>query len=109
MYMDLMSSFIGLSTSNSESELEREKILLSFFLFSVFGLSSSVAGGVSGNLPVLGTLMLPLGFFRALMKAPLFILGLGGPWIFVISLMRMFKLGGCREVKFIFIIGPSFR
>ena len=77
MYMDLLSSFIGLSTSNSESELEREKILLSFFFFlNALGLSSSVFGGVSVSLPDAGTLMLPLGFFLALIRDP-FIFGLG--------------------------------
>ena len=40
------------SKSDSVSEPDKENSLLSFFFL---GRSSSVAGGVSGNLPVVGT------------------------------------------------------
>ena len=101
MYIDLVSGLSCLFTSNSESELEREKI---FFVLRL-GLSSSVLGGVSGSRPVLGTFMLPLGFLVDLTKEPLILgrgRGEGGPWILVISLMRVLRLGVCvkrREIS----------
>ena len=89
MYIDLFGFSKGLaskytSRSNSESELEREKIFPSLF----FGLSSSVAGGVR-SFPELGTFMLPLGGLLVLTNWPSFRgLGRGGAWILVIWAMR---------------------
>ena len=97
MYMDLIDRLgCCLFTSNSESELDKEKNFPSFFFL---GLSSSVLGGVSGRRPDAGTLMLPFGFFFALINVPFTLgLGVGGPWILVISLIRYFRLGDWGEV-----------
>ena len=67
------------------------------------GLSSSVLGGVRGSWPDLGTFMLPFGFLLVLAWIPLIRgLGVGGPWILVISFIRVFRLGDCVK-KGVFI------
>ena len=103
MYVDLFKLF-GLSSkytsrSNSESELEREKIFL--VLGFALGLSSSVAGGVR-SFPELGTFILPLGglFVVFLTNWPSFLgLGRGGAWILAIWAIRTAISGvlGCRR------------
>ena len=61
---------------------------------------------MSGNRPDLGTFMLPFGFLIALIKVP-FILGrgrgVGGPWILVISFIRVFRLGDWAGENFVSI------
>ena len=101
MCINLCIQLCGLSrlTSSSVSEQDREKIF-PFFL----ALSSSVVGGVMGNLasfgmrPNFGTFILPLGFLFAFVRRPgdligTRFLGVEGPWIFVICFMRVGRLG----------------
>ena len=82
-YINLFRLHTRSSKSESVSDPDSEKIGRVVFrpFLEGAGLSSSVGGGVSGSLPLRGTLILPFGFLAPLTRAPLiggFLVGLEG-------------------------------